>query len=313
MHVLIYVTAILIVLASMTYSRLQSYRSFATLQASYVHFMKNAEHIPMDDLFKEQYDTVRVGSKTKDPDAEKATKAEGTARLSLHLILNREARSKKQLAHIQTRALLKQLMTNLYGKQKFFLELLEKHPHFLDEIIDSLQTAADNAFDKSYPDASYISRLAMPTQDLHYGLYLMLQGLQQDEVKPNEVTGKEFIVREITEDTDDEEEAALNSSDVNAPPGYVSLLNFITPKSPAKIRVFLAPPTLLMAIYNDASLVEKIVEMRTELYKRIRNKEGLAREEATRLFEAAFKNAGTSSSYEEILNYAVTNTEPKTG
>ena len=323
MNILIYVVSILMVLAAMSYSRLQTYRTFATMEASFLYFMKSTEGIHINKLYAKQYDDIHV--QKHDNSVAKASKAEGIARLSLNLILNQKNRSKYPLEAQQSKALFKQLMITLYSKQKFFKDMVEKRPQFLDEIIDQLQVLSDNAPGKaSINNVAEILRLEMPSEELHYTLFLMLEGLKSGDLTADSTPHQALFTTHIhiskeesIQDTDDEVEAKLNVQEAYAPPGYTSLYDFTSASKEYKLRVFLAHPVLLMAIYDDINIVNQIREMRAELYKQVHNAADPAQAAAAAVaaslqFQNAFGTLGNAPSYSAILNFAVTNSNPKT-
>lgn len=312
MHVLTYVIAILLVLASMTYARLQSYRSFAAMEASFVHYMEKTETKPINTLAESTYNTIQVqvrDSKQQFP------KAEGTAYLSLHLIVNSEERNKHPKEYQETRTLLKQLIIQQYGNQTFFKELAEKHPQFLDEMIDGLQQSAERSPELiSSANISSISRLPLNSPEIQNVLFLMLEGLEVPEAATQTSIVQQqpmTLSPQELEDTDDELEAAYNEKNSDFKPGYNSLKNTLTLTPTTKIRVFLASPELLMAIYDDPYLVEKIRETRSDLYRQVKKEGGITTEVASEEFKKQFEGAGKAPAYAEILSFAVSRTNPK--
>ena len=87
--------------------------------------------------------------------------------------------------------------------------------------------------------------------------------------------------------------------------------DFISLNPNLKIRVFLAPPTLLKAIYGDEHHVNKIIETRNELYAEVMKKEGKDPNLATKEFENTFKGRLTSFDEETLLDYTVSKTDPR--
>lgn len=320
MNILIYVVSILLVLAAMTYSRLQTYRTFANMEASYLYFMKNTERLAMDKLYEDLYDKVTVqppnqGSDKGDPPK---IKPEGTSMLSLHLLLNQKSRNLHPAAAQQLKTLFKQLMITLYSQQRFFKEMEEKHPQFLDEIIDHLQMLSSNLpAAKAAISVGEISRLEFSSNDLHYTLFLMFQGLKNADLATSDAPAfaslfqTQFPTHHSQETVfESGDEADVTIQEGQAPAGYTSLYNFTTTSEKYKLRVFLANPVLLMAIYNDVNTVKQIRDLRSDLYRQVQAG-SITLDEASTQFKEAFGNAGNASSYSDVLNFTVTNTNPR--
>lgn len=314
MNVLIYVITFLMLLSILTYASLDSFRNFVGLQAGFIHYMQATERKTVNETMKKvQYDGSIIKStppsKTEKEDEAKSTpKSKATSRLSLYILLNPEERAKNDEAYKETRALLKQLITDLYSKEQFFQDISKTHPNFIEEIFNAIQEASDQLPpDQKITETLDLSKLKLNPPELHYVFYLMLNGLPKLEVPPKDPSEKSK--KECPPDENDEIDAELESQEVHAKAGYTSLLDSITVRNTSnKTRVFLASKALLTSIYKDPHIVDNILTERKDLFKQVRAKK-LTPIEASRLFEGHLK--GQSTNYEQLLDFSVTKTNPK--
>lgn len=306
-----YVMTILMLLSALTYARLESFRSFAGLEASFNHFMTSTERLPLDRMNEKMYDDIKVLSK-----AGGAKEAPNTAssRLSFHVIMRKETREKNPEAYRQMRELAKLLMTNLYGGQRFFKEMADKRSTFLDEILNEVQQASDNQESLRLKNANVLSKLQFSNPELQYIFFLMLHGLPNNTEKPlveaRPIDTFEIIPAKETTSLEDENAAKAESEEAKAPPGYASLVDFITVKPTTKIRVFLASKELLTAIYGNPDIANTIIETRGELYNQVQAQK-LTIAQATEQFKNSYSQSGNAHLFPDILDFSVTNTNPK--
>lgn len=305
MNILMYVMIMLMLLASLTYAKLEMFRNLASMESGFFHYMAFSERESLNRAANECYDSIRVRTHS----GEKTEKNPSSSRLSFYVFLNKSYRDQNLEAYHQMRELAKQLMTYLYQDQPFFKEISEKRPQFLNEILDQIEGAAESQLEsQTLRNATALSKLEFADRELQYIFYLMLHGFPRPAnipVRPIESQSD----KESTEDTDDETAALQESSEATAAIGYTSLLDYISVAKTAKLRVFLASRPLLMAIYGDDSIVDHLMEMRIDLYRQVQN--GFNVEEATMQFQNDFAHSGNAQSYAAILDFAVTKTDPR--
>lgn len=312
MNVLLYVMTILMILSVLTYAKLESFRMFAGLEASFKHYMTSTERLPLDRMNTKMYDSVKILSKGV---TSKELPNAASSRLSFYSFLKKDGRDLNPDVYPQTRELAKILMTNLYGEQRFFQEIALKRPNFLNEILDEIQVAAENQEPLKMKNAMVLSKLKFQDPELQYIFYLMLHGLPNLTVQKNVSDSPEIgfggiiPVDDNSTDADEEAMAKVESEEAKAPPGYDSLIDYITVKPAQKIRVFLAPRELLVSIYGNPDIADSIIETRTELANKVKSK-ALTINDATEQFRNAFSQSGNSHNFSAILDFAVTNTNP---
>src|SRR5690606_14974837 len=131
----------------------------------------------------------------------------------------------------------KNLMQSLYGSQPFFIDMAQKRPDFLNEILFALIRFSEETDKKlNAQHAKEIATVDLGDDELNTVFRKMLRGSLLDF-----------------------EESGSNE----AAAGYPSLIDFIT-ILPNKhvIRVFLASSEVLTALYGNRQVVGQIIEMR---------------------------------------------------
>lgn len=317
MNILTYVMTILLLLVSLTYAQLENFHATAGLQTGFIAYMETRERKPISELADTWYHTLKAThrKKAEQPlkEGPKNEKVKANSRLSFHLFLDKEDRDANQDVYQKTRDLAKRLMTVLYGEQEFFKEMAQERPNFLNEIIDELEAASERLpKDVKIDKATLLSKLEFMDKKLEYTFQLMLRGLPKPvpkPVDPTEISNKQDAdASEL--DTTDDETVAIESQEVHAEPGYVSLIDYINVRPYLKVRVFLASRPLLTAIYQDPAIVNHIIAVRDEMYKKVRKDKSEAGT-LSKEFEATFSMQGTAATYGLILDFSVTNADPK--
>lgn len=321
MNILLFVMTILMALSLLTYARLENYRTFSGMKAQFSTYMESIERKPINEAAKKWYDDITVNTKFSPIQREQAPG--GCARLSLFLLLNKEARDKAPEMHQQTRTLAKQLMIALYGGERFFKEMASEHPTFLDEILTEIETLSDALPEgKKIIKTEGLATLQLSNESLHRVFNRMLHGELPAEIEKEASApaplftkvefsfGLSVTLPEEADNNDDELDAAIESDEAHAPEGYVSLIDHITVVDRKKIRVYLASRALLLAIYGDRDIVESIIEARKALFKQLKA-EGTLKNALSQQFKDNFSNSGQAPSYSAILDFTVTKTDPK--
>jgi hypothetical protein len=100
------------------------------------------------------------------------------------------------------------------------------------------------------------------------------------------------------------------SRSYNPERGYSALLDFITiERNKLKIRVFLASPQLLMALFGNENTVRNIIETRYELYRQLVNEE-ITPEAGKMEFQGQFQNQQLPEVPPEMLDFGISKTNP---
>lgn len=295
MNILLYVTAIILILASLNYAKMQGLQTTLGLKSSFMAYMAESQRTASEQAAEGWYKAIQVNTKNSSSTKRNPTNS-ATSRLGLYCLVNQQERERSPEKYAQTRELFKSLIAHLYKQEKFFLQMNEKNPRFLDALIDEIILAADSSDKQKIKRPEGLLNLVFsPTaEELHYTFYLMMQG------KPALKSSEE----EKLEDTSKEES--------HAHAGYVSLMDYISVRNQSKkVRVFLAPKDLLTAIFGDVEIASRVIELREELSRESKRKEGRSLEELTTQFKGAFEQAGHAQNYSDILDFSVTKTKPK--
>lgn len=320
MNILMFVITMLMALAMLTYARLESFRTFSGMKAQFATYMETLERKPINDISEQWYDRTIVNSRISQ---ERREKIEGSSRLSFYLFLNKEEREKEVEMYKQTRELAKQLMMTLYSHKPPLQKMLLEHSSLFDDVLNEIEKLADNLpKKKKITKAPGLANLEIENKTLWEALYYMLNGqsplepeasLQLVSSKPVVDTTVHFtfggpLINE-KEDQDEELDAALESEEAHAQGSYESLLDFITVRNSKKIRVYLASRELLQAIYGDPFIVENIIEARKLLYQQVKS-DPAQKGAASKSFQDNFSTTGQAASYNLILDFTVSRTNP---
>lgn len=327
MNVLIYVMTMLMLLSALTYAKIDIFRSTASLQVGFINYMETLERKPINDMAYTWYRNLIVNvepnvlkSDAPKPSQKKPVKekslVKANSRLSFYLLLNEKKRTENAVAYRETIELTKHLIALLYSQETFYKDVAAERPNFVTEMLEEISNAASKlGKNQKITKATRLSKLEFNDKKLQYVFYLMLHGLPKPAPKPVDPsaanTSSELQPGEKPElDTQDDPVAAQESQEEHAEVGYVSLLDYITVRPYIKTRVYLASRALLKAIYEDDKIVDEVIEMRNELYRRVREKP-IEKVGASAEFMQAFQLKGQAQSYPAILDFSVSNVDPR--
>lgn len=300
MNILLFVMTMLMVFAMLTYAKMENFRSFSHMQIQFQQYMQKIErkHISDQALVTYNKTSMSQGKGSKGP------RTAASPRLSWYLLTNTAEREKQTEAYDQMINFSKKLIHLLYGNQSFFKEALEKRPNLLDEIFMAITS------DHKMVKANEFANLDLGDPVLNDAFYKMLKGNPVIERKSVQT---EIIPEQLTL-TEDEEltsaaEAELEANESKADEGYTSLLDYITIDKTQKIRLFLAPPAFLLAIFGDEGFVNDIREERYRLYRQVVNG-SIKAEDANGQFQA-FVASRIGNFNPELFDYSVTKVNPR--
>ena len=268
----------------MTYARLESFRSFAFVQSDFKTYMEKTERQYVNNEAVKKYRTT-VATKRGQQDKEDQAKNPASSKLSFELFVDKEAREKHPEEHEQLRSVAIALMNFLYGNQPFFQNLTNNRPDFLREILDALERGTESLSKKDkLQKVKGIATVDLRDEVLNEAFTKMLKG-----------TSKKLI--------------RMRESPFKPENGYYSLLDFITIQpDKLRMRVYLASPQLLMALYGNPDVVGQILSDRNQLYQQVKNN-SLTPAEATKQFESSFRGgAGAPAS---LIDFGVSGTNPR--
>ncbi|MEI8364846.1 MAG: hypothetical protein WCF65_00350 [Parachlamydiaceae bacterium] len=314
MNVLIFVVTMLMLLALMTYARLDSYRSSQVFQIIFNRYMETDERGYINLPAKKVYNSIQVTTKEGAKEgAKEGKKAAGIARIGILQLLNQSKRDEKPKEWLQTQILLKNLMMSLYKNQPFFKKALETNPVLVDELIAAITRAIDALpANQQSKEAKELANLTLPDSQLNQILYKVLQGapceessLTNDKKKKNQ-----SVKNENPTDKSQSEPSLENETDeFQSTEGYCSLLDFVSGESTPKVRIFVAPREVLNAIFHDPQVVDEIIAERQELYKLAIGDAKI--EDLNTAFKDRFDRLKDSSIDSTSLSYEVSKTNPR--
>src|SRR5438046_849593 len=129
MNILPFVMVMLMLLATMTYGRLQSFRSHKGMMQGFTLFLEQKERQKFNEASAEKYDTIIVketGGGGQGNPAEKASSA-----LNLSMIFNPEKDVQRNEFYTQ---IFKQLVHDTLGQEPYFQKLQEERHSCIDEL-----------------------------------------------------------------------------------------------------------------------------------------------------------------------------------
>lgn len=173
--------------------------------------------------------------------------------VSIRVFLNAELRKKTDEKTYQAnRFLLIELMKVLYSKAAFFKSLKQKRPEFLDELVVAIENAAIKAesnHKKPIKRIQDIVRLDLEDPELQGAFYHMLKGTTNKKEQLKEPTNKKK--QDIIEPTIHNQERT-----------YLSLLTFVNMLEETQVKIKLAAPEVLRAIFPNDEIVDSIIAKR---------------------------------------------------
>ncbi len=274
MNVLMFVMAMLMMLSIMTYAKFDKFRMQATLNTQFENYMKFVECRYINERAEDLYKETHV----KDKNGKQGDRNGNSSKLPIGLLLEASTND----VYLGVRSVLRELINELYAPYKFYKEMQQERPDFVDEMISALPYAKKNLpGQQKITKSKDLANLDLGNRELNEVYYKMLKGAEF----PYET--KEGIVEE----------------------GYPSLVEYITTKQGKKLRVYLAPEVLLKVVFNE-STAEEIVSVREYLYGEV-NQERLSAVEASNRLKSMFEDKVGVSGFRNNLDYSVTKTNPK--
>lgn len=294
----------LMLLVMMTYGRLESFRGFAYIQSEFRQYMEIHEREFINDAAIKQY--KKTVPKSTDPKSNKGADQEINEARSLimfNLFTNKQERDAHPMEFDQLSQITRNLINYLYSDQPFFKKLEEKRPNFVLELLQALMRATEGLNEKEkIKKVGELSTIELDDFELDEAFTAMLKGSfdLHEKVPQSENIELKF-----------EEGRQVFRPNFQPSEGYYSLIDFITMDKSGnyKIRIFLASPQLLMAIFGNPSIVYDILQTRYDLYKAV--KTGMEPKEAKKQFSDQFLNQRLPSILPEILDFGVSKTNPR--
>ncbi len=275
MNVLMFTMTMLMLLATMTYARLNHFRTFQISEVSFERYMNKGEYDYLLEQAENIYSVV-VNPQNPNPDPKEKRLKTGTTKLSWSIFLDKDEREKNPAKFKEVSDLSRKLIMGLFKNSNTVQKMMTDSPDIIDRFFLSLITESEKLTQKmKIKDALHLSNLDLIDNELN----LLRYELFKDNINSEE------------------------------PDKTYSLLDHLT-VAPLKTRIFLASPTLLKAIFNqDENIVNQIKEKRQMLYREVKNKH-LENAGATAEFNDFLKNLCPYLN-DNLFDYTVTKTDPK--
>jgi hypothetical protein len=278
----------LLVMASMTYARLDSFSALQISEKQFESYMLKDECKAYNDAAEKMYEYVVLNaSDPNNPNAVKPprTPSTGTSKLSWSLLIMKDERDKdpSKLKHIIE--LNKKLITNLFSEQPTVKKMIEEKPDILDRLFLSIMNASDKlSQDAKLKEISQISSLDLQDDELNL--------LRYELFKENHY--------KLSKNTDNEKKEEKKT---------YSLLEHLTAVN-KNTRLFLASRALLTAIFNqDKAIVDQVIDQRKKFYREVKNKNGKTNQIASAEFQLFVKSIYPYIN-DQLFDYSVTKTDP---
>lgn len=310
MNILIFVMSLLMMLALMTYGRLDMYRSFVVTQGEFERYMVEGERQAINSGAQQWYDwttlTQKNGGKSKKPAPKDAS-----PKLSLSWLFPPEGKTPDPQLYSASRELLKKLIYILFGEQKDFKNAIDKNPNIVDDMINAMEAAGRKlaAEKKPIKSAEGLENLELNNSSLQDVYYRMIKGYHIPKPKEEKTELLKPMLETVEEAGEREEQTDQQTEEYMHKEGTISLLDFITMNpNKTKIRVFLAPKAILLAVFGDPHTVDEIMQNRLELYNRAKTEEDSA--PLSEQFKQRFASRAQNIP-ETMLDFSVTATDPR--
>lgn len=283
MGLLIQTSILIMVIALITYARLDLFLPRKGLEQEMIQFMSQKERDWMNRSAKSYYDLLKPGKKNTVPSNNPENdpkKQSGTRMISLKPLF--EERSQIQE---NTKILLRNLMTQLYQQQPFVTHEIKKGGYpdasaLFSELIEAIiQVGASMPMEE---------RPSNPSQfiSLNLGTYQPLF--------TNIVNGCSCHAQE--DETEEEE-----GEEVVIPRNYCSLFSFANMRPYKNLSIYLASEQVLEALYGNKQVVEEILSARKQAHR------DFDKDHPTELEQFKSVPAAIDTQY---LDFRVTGTDP---
>lgn len=292
MNVLPIVFSILMLLAIMTYSQLQNFLIRNSIDQEYTCWVENRSRNSINILQEKLYDEHQT---TKEREKKVLERADGSSKISLKWFVAEPKGDewfwRKQQVH---REILSRLTYILYGERKFFKEAEEKRPDIVNELWASvIEKLKEYDSQKTWINTvEHLETLELEDPELSEFLSHLLRKVETPQSLKAGSGLKE--VKDVQKKVE----------------YYPNLLDFLTKRSATQAyRLWLLEKPLLLALFQDESVVEEIIRERKHLHGILRpykgDQLGPKKVELSCQFEQMFKIKIPPDIPEDLVNFQV--------
>jgi len=336
------------VMALMTYAKIDTYRYFTLTQFEFEKYMRFIERGYINQSAQKWYDSTvanstsgggagaavppkltasggvsanqtpstngaRASTDNTDTSSQPINKAKSSTHLNIRILINPVDRAADEKLYQQVRQWTKNLMTVLYKDQRFFLDMMQTRPSFMDEILDNLyQTVQNLPLDQKIKKVNDLANLTLGN-GLEETFYFMLKGCPNFDLASQPLFSPPLITENVNtsiQNQDDDADNAQEAEEYSAGKGYSSILNYVTLGPSGQIRVYLASKELLLAIFGQPDVVDNIINTRYQLYLQVKRDDNFKASEATQQFANQFKGS-IQNADESLFDFKVSKTNPR--
>jgi hypothetical protein len=310
MNVLIFVMSLLMMLALLTYGRLDMYRNFVVTQAKFERYMTRNEREAFNSGAQQWYDSTSLTEKKQGGSKNQAPR-DASPKFGIQWLINPEARQKNPELEPAHRELFKNLLYKVFGSQTEFQKAIDKNPNIINDLISAMEAAGNRLILEKKPlkTTDGLENLDLENQALQDLYYWMVKGYQLTKSPRGKNNSSKTMLGRIEESGDREDANDSQAEEHIHQEGTISLLDFVTinPQK-TKVRVFLAPRALLLAIFGDPNTVDEVMQTRVEFYHQVKNEQD--NKTLSEQFKAQFAPRAPSIP-ETLLNFTVTGSDPR--
>lgn len=272
----------IMIMGMMTYAKFNSYRIEAALQKQFENTIQYKEREYFNSRSIEKYNNKHLQTKKSEKKEEKNKKNNSSKKIPIGVLLEKSQQSIGTGRYESTRALLKALIYNVYGKEKVLSEALKNRPDAIDEIINRLPEAVQKLpGNQKITGAKGLANLDLEDDTLNSLLYKLLKGTHFLYERKGEVVSE----------------------------GYPPLTDFINSDKGKKIRVYLARKEIIDALFNP-NISDEIVATRESLFLELSGGR-IEANQATERFKTLFEGALAPYASHDMVDFAVSKTDPK--
>lgn len=284
MNVLMFTMTMITLLATMTYAKIDSFRTLQISETEFQNYIEKTERKIINDEADIWYKNIVINPKGSNTPGNAKPPRIGTSKFSWSVLLDRDERDKDPQKLKQVIELTKKLIYNLFSDQKVFTNMMEANPDILDRLFSSLINAVEKLpGDRKIKKIIELSSLDLQNEELNLLLYELIKE------NPHKTSLKENKQVKTNKDS-------------------YSLLDQLTTEA-KPTRLFLASRALLTSIFNqDSGLADQVILKRQTLYNQVKG--GMDIPEANAEFEAFIKSIFPYIN-PKLFNYSVSKTDPK--
>lgn len=312
MNVLPLIFAVLLVLGLFNAYQSDQFRRLLIMTSYYERSIRQEESATFNQRQYRLYKNARKSTGRAGEDRGQA-KSLAKAKLNFKLILNQPSDVTNLDEYRQHVFLAKEVIHLLYHQTKFYRDLEQKRPQFIDELFTVLQQAAKG---KKIQEPQDIEKLELHDPELQTFLYHIMKGKKHPPLTMEKIAVVQLEKIDGVEETQETEETeGAEEEDFVLEVSYASLKDLMQFTHQHKIYIYLAPKAILQAIFIDANLVEDIIKSREDFYTQVNKKKATERKEERKSFSLIFQQKFEAHKRPEIsealLDFTVTGTNPE--